>query len=74
MHMHLSDKRSALIVTADTNGTNTGTDAGHRLPQNLTHAGAIFKMIWPVLFMAARLAVAETQYSDMSVDQNSHGD
>lgn len=75
MHMHVSDKRSVLIVTADTNGTNTGTDAGHRLPQNLTYAEVIFKMIWPILFMAARLAEAETQCSAVqSVDPNSYGD
>lgn len=71
MHMHVSDKRSVLIVTPDTNRTNTGTDAGHPLPQNLTHAEVIFKMIWPILFMATRLATAETQCSDMSVNQNS---
>lgn len=74
MHMHVSDKRSVLIVTADTSGTNTGTDAGHLLPQNLTHAEVIFKMIWPILFMAACLAAAETQCGDMSVDQNSYSD
>lgn len=73
MHMRVSDKSSVLIVTPDTNGTNTGSDARHRLPQNLTHAEVIFEMIWHILFMAARLAVAETQCSGMSVDQNSCG-